>query len=237
MPAHTFPQRPQTRPATEQRSDEQTHAKLLDAAGQVFAEHGFYGATIREICRRAGANVAAVNYHFGDKLSLYTEVLRLSIRASEIDAVRRASPEDMPPEQFLRQIIRVRLQSLFSGDRPDWAFRLMAHEFAQPTPALARVVDEVIRPAYDRLRDAVGALLGLPRDHDTTRLCAHSIIGQTVHYVVGQPILARLWPALKMSPEQLDRIAHHIGDFSLAYLRARGSGVSRNTAGGGHERA
>ncbi len=54
-----------------------TRKRLLAAAGRVFKEKGYHGATIAEICRVAEANIAAVNYHFSDKETLYLEAMRL----------------------------------------------------------------------------------------------------------------------------------------------------------------
>ena len=58
----------------------ETPERLMEAAGWVFAEKGFRNATIRDICKRAGANIAAVNYHFGDKEHLYIEVIKYAHR-------------------------------------------------------------------------------------------------------------------------------------------------------------
>jgi hypothetical protein len=88
---------------------------------------------------------------------------------------------------------------------------------------MTRLIDSVLRPLYNQLYEIVGALIGLPADDEQTHLCAHSIMGQIIIYALAGPVLARLWPDMKMTPENLDRIADHVTDFSLAYLRqARG---------------
>jgi AcrR family transcriptional regulator len=214
---------PAVRPRRKRKAPELTRDKLIEAAGQVFAERGYRAATIREICRRAGANVASVNYTFGDKMGLYTEVLRHSMRAAgQAAAMSAALDSGLSPEGTIRGVIRARLMSLCQGPRPDWHIRLVMHEFSHPTPAMGRVVDEGMRPIYDRVRKAVGELIGLPPDHETTRLSVNSIVGQILFYTFSQPVLARLQPELKLTPEQLDRIANHIADFSLAYLKKVG---------------
>ena len=195
-----------------------TRARLLKAAAETFAEHGYENATIREICSRAGANIALVSYHFGDKLMLYTEVLRHSRRAAKTPAA------DDDPETALRKMIRAMVERAFENkDQANLLFRMMMHEFVHPTTATARVVDEVLRPVYDRLRELVSAILGLPTDHQTTRLAVHSILGQVAHYTHRTPLLKRLWPEMDMAtPEQSEIIANHIAEVTLTYLdRAR----------------
>lgn len=200
-------------------ASELTRTRLIDAAGEMFAEFGFHHTTVRQICQRAGANVAAVNYHFRDKTGLYTEVVRQSMRAAKLDAVRAAFDQNLPPEEILRAVIKARLESLRSLDLGDWHFRIFAHELAKPSPAMNVVVNEAIRPLYSRMCQLIGNMLGLPVEHEKTRLCAHSIIGQILFYAFTGPVLSRLAPKMKMSAERIDIIADHITKFSLAYLR------------------
>lgn len=207
-------------PAKTRTASEQTRARLIDAAGEMFAELGFHHTTVRQICKRAGANIAAVNYHFGDKTALYTEVVRQSMRAARLDAVRAAFEQNLPPEQILRAVIKTRLESLRSLDLGDWHFRIFAHELAKPTPAINVVVNEAIRPLYSRLCNLIGNMLRLPPDDEQTRLCAHSIIGQILFYAFARPVISRLAPNMKMTAAQIDHLADHIAEFSLAYLRA-----------------
>jgi len=168
--------------------------------------------------------VAAVNYTFGDKLGLYTEVLRHSVRAAKTAAMNAALDTALSPEDTIRGVIRARLMSMCQEERPDWHIRLVMHECSQPTGAMQRVVDEGMRPIYDRMRKAVGQVIGLPPDHETTRLSVNSIVGQILFYTFSRPVLAHLQPELKLTPNQLDRIAEHIADFSLAYLKKVGHG-------------
>ena len=196
-----------------------TRDKLLDVAGRIFADRCYQAATIRQICVAAGANVAAVNYHFGDKLGLYTEVVRQSARLAEFQAAQTIIDRDAPAEEVLRAVIRARLHSLFRGDRPDWNFRIMAHELAQPTPALRRLVNKAGQPLFHRLLELIGGMIGLPAEDESTRLCAISLLGQIMVYALAGPLVTAIWPEFESSPEQVERIADHIADFSLSYIQ------------------
>jgi AcrR family transcriptional regulator len=209
-----------------------TRSRLLKAAIHEFSDHGYARATVREICQRAGVNVALVNYHFGDKMELYLAVVRSAVDAdAKTELINQALEENADPCDALRQIIRGLLERL-SAPREQFGlqFHFVLKEMANPTPALAGVIEESLRPLYDRLRSLVGEILNLPPGHDTTRLCTHSVIGQVAHYSHAQPVLCLLWPKMKMSPKQRAMIANHIADFSLAYLQAARARTVRNSA-------
>jgi TetR/AcrR family transcriptional regulator, regulator of cefoperazone and chloramphenicol sensitivity len=209
--------KPRRRPSA---PSDPTREKLLEAAGRIFAERGYDQATVREICRLAGANVAAVNYHFWNKQGLYSQVLLRMAGDARLERMQEALDQSAPPEEILRRVIKARLQGLGTGRLPDWHFRIVAREFSHPTPAMSRMIDKVSRPLYEGLLDLVGQIITLPADDEKTRLCTHSIMGQIFLYALAGPILSKLWPGMKATPEQMDRIADHIADFSLAYLQS-----------------
>jgi len=206
------------------RAPDATRAKLLGAAGRMFAERGYHATTVRDICSRAGANVALVNYYFGGKQGLYTAVLhQLMARSPHLEEMRGALDQDAPAEDTLRAVIKARLRGLCPGVLADETSRILMHELAQPTPALTRVINDISRPLYERMLALVGGIIGRRPHDEKTRLCVHSVMGQMIVYALARPFLVRLWPELKMTPAQLDRIAGHIADFSLAYLRQTGN--------------
>jgi AcrR family transcriptional regulator len=204
-----------------------TRQKLVDSAGPIFAEKGYHSATVREICKRAGANVAAVNYHFKDKLGLYEEVLVQCKRATHVAQIFAALDQTGSPEDILRDVIRARVQGLRKNAMPNWQLRIFAHELADPSPALSRLINRVSRPIYDRLLELIAKIIGMPARHVKTRLCAHSVMGQILFYVFAGPVLERFSPDMKLTDEMLEQIANHIADFSLAYLREIGRNAKK----------
>src|SRR4051812_31772436 len=86
--------------------DDGTRGRLLEMAGEVFAERGFEAATVREICRRADVqNIASINYYFGDKNNLYVEAVRTAFKGSADPVAPPTMPADAAPSQKLRAYI------------------------------------------------------------------------------------------------------------------------------------
>ena len=197
-------------------SEENTRDKILNAAGEVFAEQGFEGATVRAITERAGVNVAAVNYHFRDKAELYTRVVvdACSVRAAYREAIAEA-PDS--PDARLRSLIYHFLEYLLDPARPGWKRRLMAREMANPTTALDELVKNNIQPLRDEfLIPTLRELTGGCFSRRQLSYIGSSIMGQCLYFLQSQPIIDRLNPDFKIGKGEIAEIAEHITRFSLA---------------------
>jgi TetR/AcrR family transcriptional regulator, regulator of cefoperazone and chloramphenicol sensitivity len=194
-----------------------TRERLLEAAGEVFAERGYRDGTILEICRRAGANIAAVNYHFRDKRNLYAEVFRYAHqRAAQQHSAFGDAAADAPAEQRLRAYVRSFLERILGVGRPAWHGILIAREIAEPSGALDRLYEQELRPRHEYLEAVVREIVGPNLPRTRMRLCVFSIVAQCMFYRTARPALTALYPK-----ERLDagRIAEHITQFSLGALR------------------
>ena len=198
--------------------DLRTRDRLLQVAAEMFADRGFKKVTIREISAAAQANVAAVNYHFGDKDALYRAVVQRAIEAMrETNDLSREAGRGTPPETQLRAYIRVFLSRLTGHDRLSWIHRLMSREMEGPSEVTRLVLREVLEPRMQHLSAIVGEIAGLPPDDPRVMRAVLSIQGQILLF--GRPIAPRtpqLWARLLAdSPVAAD----HIANFSIAAIR------------------
>lgn len=205
--------------ATENELD--TAARLLEAAGPVFAARGFDRATVREICSAAGVNVASVGYHFGDKMGLYRTLIR-SIR----DARERQFPtpdnRDADPADVLAKIVRTMMSRMLAADPSGWESQLCMREMQNPTLVFEDIVREFFKPLFDRLVHVLGQLIGgddpdrcVP-DH-VVRQMALSVVGQCVYYKVGAGVIEILIPRdQRRDHYDVETISRHVTAFTLA---------------------
>jgi AcrR family transcriptional regulator len=203
-------------------ADRATRDRLLTTAARLFAERGFKAVTVREICRAARANVAAVNYHFAGKSGLYREVLQAAIEVMRAtsDQAREAG-EGLPPEERLRRYIGVSLHAIATHRASSWISRLIHREIADPTPAFDALVAHGMRPRVEALSSIVAEILECTPDDARVPRCVASIQAQWLLYVPN-PIAARLRPALRLEPASIDLVTEHITEFSLAGIHAVG---------------
>jgi len=199
---------------------DETRRQLLEAAGEVFAAVGFREATVREICRRAGANVAAVNYHFGDKEGLYAEVLRYAQqKAFEKYPLLPGVGPDAAAADKLRAFVRSFLLRVFDQGPMAWFGKMMMREMIEPTGALDSLLEERLQPMAGQLRTIVAEILGCSSADEKARLCSLSVVSQCVFYHHCRRVVARLFPEQRLDATAVDPLADHITRFSLAAMK------------------
>jgi AcrR family transcriptional regulator len=198
------------------KTTSKTRDAIMEAAGQIFAEEGYPKATVRDICHQAGVNIAAINYHFGDKKSLYLTVLK---HYQEI-AFQTYPPdlgikETQRPEEKLQAFIRSFLTRVMAEGRPPWFGKLLAREFTEPTWAFDILVKETIRPSFQIITGIVAAILGREKKERKVLLCSMSIVGQCLYFCHSHPVITRLFPGEVFGPKQIDELTDHISSVSL----------------------
>jgi AcrR family transcriptional regulator len=212
--AFMTPRQPKTNAASAD-----TRQRLIDTAAKQFAERGFANVTIREICKASNANVAAVNYHFGDKAGLYRAVVTLAMDVMrETNELSQRAGDGLTPEEQIRGFVRVFVGRL-TGDGPNsWIHRLMAREMEHPTEALELVMTHVVKPRLEYLSGVTGQVMGLPPADPRVRRCIASLQMQCL--MVARQVPAPLEKTFGPAVRDLEGTINHIAEFSIGGMRA-----------------
>lgn len=201
---------------------ELTKARLLEAAGEEFAEVGLLQSRVRSICRRAGvpANPGAINYHFGGKEQLYIAAVLEAHHCQMRDREEAPFSADDPPADKLRAFIHRFLENVLTPTGSNWHHALMLREMLQPSEACEVVVREAIRPRFERL---TGILREICPGAEPRRLhaLAFSVIGQCLHYKMARAVSERLVGAEGYAALNLEYLTDHVTTFCLAALGLR----------------
>lgn len=190
------------------------------AASKIFAEKGFRETTVAEICEAAGANIAAVNYHFGDKESLYDAVWRYAFEVTSatypIDGCLSENPS---LQDYLYSYAHAVMNRIFCDTEAGLFPKLLHQELSHPTLAIERIAKEALYPQSRFVGKAVHDELEPDIDEERIHLCMHSIIGQCAFYNFSRPLREQTMGKKTLSEEEIEQIAHHIATFSIGGLK------------------
>jgi AcrR family transcriptional regulator len=198
--------------------------RIIHAAGEVFGRLGYKAATVREICKKAKVNVASVNYYFGGKQGLYQKVvLDLMQRTlARYPADAGLGPQASAQEKLLA-FVRATLNRLLSteglgGQKAKG--RLLAREFADPSPVIENMVRDFIGPQLSVLKEITTSLLDSPMPEAVVFRCLFSIVGQCFYYAFASPVVTRLSDMDLAASQTIEALAQHITRFSIGGMAA-----------------
>lgn len=195
-----------------------TKSRLVESAADLFAAKGYRSTTVAEICGKAGANIAAVNYHFGSKEGLYEEVWRHLMGLAEKSS---PAPDDgLSPDEYLRRIIRQRVAAIFDPGPAGRLPRILNLQLSSPAAETDRLMEKYLEPRLRKMEEAIGAILAAPPDSFATRSCAMSLQAQIIILNVCRRARERLFRNSSPTARELDELTDHIIAFSLGGIGA-----------------
>ena len=167
----------------------ETRTRILDAAEELFMQHGFEGTSMRLLTAKAGVNLAAVNYHFGSKDALIEAVFRRRLdpmnqaRLAELEKLEAhaGSPD---PESVIRAFVSPTLRLVEDAKGGGRNFiRLLGRTYTEPTKAIRQLIGQMYAPVMDRYKSALArALPQMPAEELVWRM--HFMFG-TLAYTLA----------------------------------------------------
>ncbi len=159
------------------KDSEKTRAKLIEAAGQLFAEKGFKAVTVREIAAAAQTHLSALNYHFRTKDAMYREVLLEACRSDAISEKDRKYLLGRAPEKALFIMVKESLKNYAGLGADNWRTIILTRECREPGPVFQEAVREYFRPEADFIAQIIAMATGKSHQDHGVRFAVLTMIG------------------------------------------------------------
>ena len=167
----------------------ETRTRILDAAEELFMQHGFEGTSMRQLTARAGVNLAAVNYHFGSKDALIEAVFKRRLdpmnaeRVAALDALEKDGPA-LASVDIIRAFVVPSLRLIEDAKGGGRNFiRLLGRTYTEPAKAVRALIGQMYAPTMERYKRALErALPQMPADELVWRM--HFMFG-TLAYTLA----------------------------------------------------
>jgi AcrR family transcriptional regulator len=194
--------------------------RIFKSACSSFSERGLRGTHVRDICRHAEVNAAALCYHFRSKEGLYQAVVSEAGRqlAAAAEGLNQQIA-DAAPEARVRNIVESLFQKL--GEGRAWIARLVARLLADPAGERPGWVGLGFERYFLLLQADIKKLLGPQVDAETVRLHALSVTSQCLFYCLAGETLHEVFPQLEWPLPTQPKLAQHVASQCLAVLKSQ----------------
>lgn len=192
------------------KDSEKTRAKLIEAAGRLFAEQGFNGVTVRDIAKAADTHLSALNYHFKAKDALYREVLMVACRSDALSVEDKALLLKLSPRDSLFLCVKESLAEYRKQTAANWRSVLITRECREPSHEFAEVREQYLEPETGFLAELIGKAVGKPPADLQVRFAVISLIALVETFGLYNHLVDAVAPGLNERFEKKDALAKQI---------------------------
>lgn len=203
-----------------------TRDRLLKSAEKLFAQKGYHAVSIREITKASNCNLAAINYHFGNKKNLYLDVFRSQwlSRAQRIHESFMQNLGNRNDNASPAEIIHALAEAFIKGPLTDEErlchFQLVMREMARPTEAFEMVAHEIMHPFFKSLGNLLQPYLPENIDEEQLLLTILSFFSMIIYFNFARVPVSTL-TGCTYNEAFKDRLVHHIVTFALSGLNIK----------------
>jgi len=203
-----------------------TKEHILRAAVELFSEQGYDGTTVRDICRNANANVAAVNYHFKGKVGLGEAVIdhlfeNITETKNSLLNAASISTEDEWKKALRNFIYNFIVDRDKEEYRNFYRSRLIFRELNTPSPLFKSMFEKYMGPLQVQLKVLIEQ--GLPPDSDNkiVSMWIITLMSQCVMFRKKQVAPMEIEPIDFSNSENVEMVVDHIAGTLFAGLKFR----------------